>query len=162
MYAGGSEAVVDAPLSVLPIFVRGGAIIPTADYVMNNTGDYRRDQYTFTYFPIAGIESTYTLFEDDVTSPSSKTANKGLEMTLTGMATDEDVIFRLKADGSYPGMTPKKNITLVVYNIGAKPNTVTINGKRFKNFTFEEDASTVTLTFSWDINTPTSVKLKFN
>lgn len=162
MYAGGSEAVVDAPLSVLPIFVRGGAIIPTADYVMNNTGDYRRDQYTFTYFPIAGIESTYTLFEDDVTSPSSKTANKGLEMTLTGMATDEDVIFRLKAHGSYPGMTPKKNITLVVYNIGAKPNTVTINGKRFKNFTFEEDASTVTLTFSWDINTPTSVKLKFN
>ena len=161
MYSGGSTAVVDAPLDVLPMFVKAGAFIPTADYVMNNTGDYRRDQYTITYFPVPGIESSYTLFEDDVTSPSSKSANKGLEMTMTGNASDESVRVVFKSTGTYPGVEPVKNITLVVNNIGDKPKSVTVNGRKIKDYTFEEKSSTVTVVFRWNTTVPTAVKLNF-
>ncbi len=161
MYSGGSSAVVEAPLGILPMYVRAGAFIPTADYVMNNTGDYRRDQYTISYFPVPGIESSYTMFEDDVTTPSSKSGNQGLEMTMSGTATDKDVTVIFKSSGSYPGMDRVKNITLVVNNLGNKPKQVTINGKKVKDFTFEDATSAATVVFRWDTAIPTSVKLTF-
>lgn len=67
VYPGGSEAIVDAPLGHAPIFYRAGAVIPMADYAMENTGDYRSDEYTLHYYP-ASAEYTSVLLDDDKTS----------------------------------------------------------------------------------------------
>lgn len=69
-YLGGDTILYPAPLNVLPLFVRSGAFIPTADYSMKNTGDYRTDRYTINYYPTEG-KSSYTLFEDDTRSTTS-------------------------------------------------------------------------------------------
>ena len=70
LYNGGDTVTYPAPLEVLPLFVRAGAIIPQADYGMQSTEDYRTDRYTINYYPYLG-KSEYTLFEDDRKSPGS-------------------------------------------------------------------------------------------
>lgn len=50
---GSSVADYPAPVEKLPLFVREGAFIPSADYAMNSTADFRADELTVTYYPSA-------------------------------------------------------------------------------------------------------------
>jgi alpha-glucosidase len=70
-YEGGRMIPVDAPLETVPMFVRGGAIIPTAP-PMNYTGEKPRDPITFNIYPDANGKANTTLYEDDGSSPAYK------------------------------------------------------------------------------------------
>ncbi|MDE7136409.1 MAG: hypothetical protein K2N91_07230, partial [Muribaculaceae bacterium] len=70
IYQGGDTIVYPAPLAVLPMFIRGGAFIPRADYDMTNTGDYRTDSYTIEFYPVDGT-SDGMIFEDDMSNPTT-------------------------------------------------------------------------------------------
>ena len=50
-YHEGDTISYAAPLETTPLFVRAGSFIPTADYPMDNTGDYRTDRYTINFYP---------------------------------------------------------------------------------------------------------------
>lgn len=50
IYRGGTTARIAAPLDVLPYFFRAGSLIPSADYLMENTGEYRSDEFTINYY----------------------------------------------------------------------------------------------------------------
>ncbi len=68
-YAGGTMIRVDAPLATVPMFVRGGAIIPTGP-AMHYLGEKPFDPITFGIYPDdKGLAST-TLYEDDGLSPA--------------------------------------------------------------------------------------------
>ena len=65
-FQGGTTISVDAPLDTLPLFVRGGAIIPMGPemtYVGEKTGPL-----TFNIYPDAQGRAQLTLYEDDDTS----------------------------------------------------------------------------------------------
>jgi len=67
-YQGGTMIRVDAPLPTVPMFVRGGAIIPEGPQ-MNYIGEKPFDPITFAIYPDeTGFAST-TLYEDDGISP---------------------------------------------------------------------------------------------
>jgi alpha-glucosidase len=70
-YEGGRMIPVDAPLETVPMFVRGGAIIPTAP-PMNYTNEKPRDPITFNIYPDANGKANTTLYEDDGSSPAYK------------------------------------------------------------------------------------------
>jgi len=60
---------VDAPLDTVPMFVRGGAIVPLGPE-MNYVKEKRFDPITFAIYPDAGGSASTTLYEDDGLSPA--------------------------------------------------------------------------------------------
>jgi len=68
-YEGGTTISVDAPLDIVPMFVRGGAIIPMGPE-MNYTGEKRFDPITFNIYPDDKGAASTTLYEDDGISPA--------------------------------------------------------------------------------------------
>jgi alpha-glucosidase len=63
LHTGGQTVVVSAPLDVLPIFVREGAIIPMGP-VMEYADELTPDEITFETWPSAS-SSSFDLYEDD-------------------------------------------------------------------------------------------------
>lgn len=120
VYAGGTEAVVDAPLAVLPLFARAGALLPKADYKMQNTGDYDPARYTIDYYPTPGCGLTdFRLFEDDRTSATSLSSGKYTWLDITADNTPAEIALTVTRTGSasYPGMPSKRTLTFVIHNI---------------------------------------------
>jgi alpha-glucosidase len=62
---------VEAPLETVPMFVRAGAIVPTAPE-MNYTGEKPRDPISFNIYPDDSGSAAGTLYEDDGVSPNYK------------------------------------------------------------------------------------------
>ncbi len=63
-FEGGTMISADAPLETVPVFVRAGAIIPTAPE-MNYIGEKPWDPITFNIYPDDKGSASMTLYEDD-------------------------------------------------------------------------------------------------
>ncbi len=161
VYRGGTSATVDAPLEVLPMFVRAGAIIPMADYKMANTGDYRTDNYTVNVYPVEGVSGSYTLYEDDLASRSAIEEGKHATVEMTDAMTGGKVSFTASLSGSYPGMKPGKKLAVKFHGIASAPATVTLNGRVVKGKAVKYDAAAHELTVSTDWNTAAPLKIEF-
>jgi alpha-glucosidase len=70
-YSGGTMIRVDSPLETVPMFVRGGAIIPQAPPA-NYVGEKPFDPITFAIYPDDKGSASTTLYEDDGLSPAYK------------------------------------------------------------------------------------------
>jgi alpha-glucosidase len=68
-YQGGTMISAEAPLETVPMFVRGGAIIPTGP-TMNYVGERPSDPITFNIYPDEKGSASATLYEDDGVSPA--------------------------------------------------------------------------------------------
>jgi len=68
-YTGPTMIRVDAPLETVPMFVRGGTIIPTGPE-MKYVGEKPVDPITFAIYPDENGLASTTLYEDDGTSPA--------------------------------------------------------------------------------------------
>ena len=132
---------------MLPLFVRAGSFIPTADYKMDNTGDYRTDRYTINYYPTSGL-STYTLYEDDLTSPSSLESGNYRLVTFSGQASDTYINIKVATTGHIDGSADNKRLTFVVHRIMSRPASVTSGGKNVKGWRYDPDGHTL----RFDIN----------
>src|ERR1043166_7750421 len=71
-YAGATMITVDAPLDVVPLFVRGGAMIPVWP-ALNYVGEKPIDTVTFNIYPDDAGSASAALYEDDGLSPAYKT-----------------------------------------------------------------------------------------
>lgn len=67
-YAGGTAYRVEAPLETVPMFVRGGSVIPMGPE-MNYTGEKPLSPVRFAIYPDDKGSATVTLYEDDGLSP---------------------------------------------------------------------------------------------
>jgi len=70
-YIGGTAISVEAPLDVVPMFVRGGAIIPSGP-ALNYVGEKPVDPITFAIYPDNNGLASTSLYEDDGLSPAYK------------------------------------------------------------------------------------------
>ena len=61
---GGQSIVVDAPIDILPLFVRAGSIVPLGSEVESA----QRPQSIATVKVYPGADASFTLFEDDGTT----------------------------------------------------------------------------------------------
>jgi alpha-glucosidase len=68
-YSGGTMVRAEAPLETVPMFVRGGAIIPLAPS-MNYVGEKKVDPITFAIYPDEKGSAATILYEDDGNSLS--------------------------------------------------------------------------------------------
>ena len=68
---GGSMIRVNAPLDVVPLFVRGGSILPLAP-AMNFIGEKPWDPLRFAIYPDGKGTASASLYEDDGVSPAAE------------------------------------------------------------------------------------------
>jgi alpha-glucosidase (family GH31 glycosyl hydrolase) len=119
-----------APLSVLPMFVKAGAFIPTADYKMGNTGDYTPDKLTVNYYPVEGVKSVYSLFDDDRKSSRSLAEEKYRLTDFVGEMTQDGshITINIASKGTYAGAPKTVDMTLVINGV-TKAYNASVNGK---------------------------------
>ncbi|MDE6580996.1 MAG: DUF5110 domain-containing protein [Duncaniella sp.] len=161
VYEGGMAAFVHAPLDVLPMFVRAGAIIPMADYKMDNTTQYRTDTYTVNVYPVEGVSGSYTLYEDDLTSRSAIEEGKHATVEMTDAMTSGRVTFTAALAGSYPGTKAVKKLTVKFHRIMSAPAAVSVDGRALKGKAVKYDSTARVLTVVTDWNTVSPLKIEF-
>ncbi|MBI3885372.1 MAG: DUF4968 domain-containing protein [Opitutae bacterium] len=87
--AGGTMQRVDAPLDHLPLYVRGGSIVPSTDS-MNHTGEKPWSPLRFDVYPDEQGNATGSLYEDDGASPAylrGESRRTAVSCTRAGAAT---------------------------------------------------------------------------
>ena len=123
----------DAPLDVLPLFVRAGAFIPQADYPMENTADYDPGRLTVKYYPYPSTNSDYTLYDDNRLSPRSLAEGAYRLINFNGACkADGDITVAISSEGTYEGAPQHVDIDFKVEGLAKSPNKVSINGKKTK------------------------------
>ncbi len=117
-HTGGTMISVEAPLETVPMFVRAGAMIPTAP-PRNYVGEKPGDPITVNVYPDDTGLAAGTLYEDDGKSPaykrglfrrtrmSARREGNGFVVTLDGIEGDYSpgmraLNFNLKGHGSTP------------------------------------------------------------
>ena len=142
----------DAPLSILPIFVKAGAVIPLADYEMGNTGDYRTDKYTLKYFPGGSNMQSY-IYEDDRKSTNSLENEQHASIVLTTNSSAETETILINNSGTYPGAPNQKELTFIVYDMAKTPASIVINGKKLgkKAIKYNPETQSVTFKVKWNV-----------
>lgn len=132
VYAGGSTITYPAPLDVLPLFVKAGSFIPMAEYKMSSTADYNPAILTVDFFPVAGVESKFTMYDDDRVSPQSLNSGQYRLITFQGKSTNEVSSIEIASEGTYPGAPSTIDITFSVKNPIMGASTVLVDGKAVK------------------------------
>lgn len=160
-YNGGDTVNYPAPLEVLPLFVRAGAIIPQADYDMKSTEDYRTDRYTINYYPYLG-KSEYTLFEDDRKSPGSLDEGAYSLINFIGEASIEGINLDVSAQGTYPGAPKVKDLTFRIHLVDGDPSSVSVDGQRLKRgaWKFDRRESMLTFKVKWNVSKPLAIRIR--
>ncbi len=131
VYPGGTMAAAyPAPLEVVPLFVRAGAFIPTADYPMENTGDYRSNLFTINYYPLVGVRSEYTLYDDNHISPSSLEKKEFRLIKFRGDCTEKHTEINISSEGTYPGAPETVELQFAVNCMSRAPKAVEVDGKK--------------------------------
>ncbi|HXH49691.1 MAG TPA: TIM-barrel domain-containing protein, partial [Terriglobia bacterium] len=122
-YSGPKEVLVDAPLNSIPLFVRGGAIIPTRQLVQY-TGEAPINPLTFQVYPNGRSSREY--YEDDGLSFNYR---KGAFLHERLTANDKPGALTLTVSarqGSYA--PPARALQFAVHQQRNRPQNVTLNG----------------------------------
>ena len=101
-YTGATAVTVEAPLSRLPLFVRGGAIIPFGP-VMQYDGEVPIDDVTLLAYPER--DSAFTLYEDDGVTNAYRSGGYA-ETRLECSADAQGITFRVHSATGQASVIP--------------------------------------------------------
>jgi alpha-glucosidase len=122
-YEGGTMIAIDAPLETVPMFVRGGAIIPTWPE-MKYVGEKSVDPITLHIYPDGNGSASTVLYEDDGVSPAYKQGNFRRTNVRARRVGRGYFISVSAPEGDYqPG--PRK-FAFVINAFGQKPQLLTL------------------------------------
>ncbi|MBU3016603.1 DUF5110 domain-containing protein [Paraglaciecola agarilytica] len=174
-YEGGKTITVPTDIKLLPVFARGGAIIPMTIPVLS-TQEYSTKSLDLHYYADKSAEhSTATMYNDDGKSPHS--IRDGAFETLTFNAEREaddsqadSLTFTLQRSGNYKGMPGSRMVSLWVHNwpqditkvmVGEKQLPKIADKTEFLNADqgtrWDSDNKTLEIKFSWKDNISVSV-----
>lgn len=109
---GGRSFVADAPYDHVPVYVRSGSIVPTAEN-LQSTADYIGDELIIKVF--AGNDGSYSLYEDDgLTYAYENGGYSWIPMRWD----DKSRIFKIcEREGSFKGMVEKKAVVVELHDV---------------------------------------------
>ena len=123
-YEGGRNITVAAPIDRIPIFVRGGASIPTGP-VVQFVGEHPVDPLTITVYPGPASSSLY--YRDDGRTfdyEKGEFEKRTIEQSAGGSGR---TVILSKAEGTFDAPARRLKITFV--GMERKPAEVTVNGR---------------------------------
>lgn len=113
--SGGKEQEIPAPLDYLPIFVRGGSILPISPVFQSLAQEYALNESEIHVWP--PFENTYELYEDDGLTRSYQEG----KYALTSISTEQNAagftIAIAPAHGDFPGFPIERDIKFVIHQI---------------------------------------------
>ncbi len=128
VYKGGKTAVVPAPLSQMPLFVRRGAFVPQYTQPIENVTQYNPVLLNVRYYPSAE-KTSYTMYMDDRFNPSALDENDYQLTTFTGEETGDTIVVNVSSEGTYLDMPEVRMLTLDIPGYGTKsPRRVEADG----------------------------------
>jgi len=122
---GNSTVTAQAPLTRMPIFVRGDAFVTLAP-VVNAADRFRGDTLEIHYYPAdSNATASFTLFLDDGESRSSISTNQYKIINLSGRHALPSA--RLSVDvsqtGGFPGEPTRRSLQYFIHRIAFPTNT---------------------------------------
>ncbi len=160
-FVGPDTIAYNAGIDRLPMFVRAGAIIPTADYQMRNTGDYKTSVYTINYYPSETASRGY-IFEDDMSTPS-RGDHPYDHINIHAIPRGKELSFSISTKLfnttlSEVKMTAKE-LTFRVYD-SKKPVSVT-DGDKTVRFDYDENKKTLSFNVTYGLCDFTTIKITY-
>ncbi|MDD2961055.1 MAG: glycoside hydrolase family 31 protein [Muribaculaceae bacterium] len=148
IYKGDTTISYNAPLQVMPIFIKAGSFIPTADYAMESTDDYDASKYTVTYYPKAG-KSQYSLYEDN--RKSNNTIAQG-QYNFIHFAADNKkntLAISLQVQGKgYKEAPSSHDIAMKIVSFSKAPSKVLVDSRPLDSQLVNYDEATKVLTIA--------------
>jgi alpha-glucosidase len=123
---GGTMIRVDAPLETVPMFIRGGSIIPEGPD-MNYVGEKPFDPLSFNIHPDDKGRAATMLYEDDGTSPAYK---RGVSRRTRVEVSSSDKGFEIAVGQPEGSFEPGKRKLLFIAPFAGNIREVTLDGKR--------------------------------
>ncbi|RMA78794.1 TIM-barrel domain-containing protein [Umboniibacter marinipuniceus] len=161
VFSGGQTIKYEAPITKLPLLVRGGSFITMTREDIANTSAYRGDELdVHFYFDPEVVSSSAQVFEDDGLDPNS-ISNQSFELIhLTashdGLALQGEISSQGKG---YAGMPEQRNLRIVIHGINEAPAELTINGASALA-AFDDQAKTLSFSLAHSLHTETQWELK--
>jgi alpha-glucosidase len=122
-YSGEQEIMIECPLDKLPVFAKGGSIIPMQTIVQSTSEKPSDTLFVHIYFGNEG--SVYTYYEDDGLTYSYETGSF-LQSKMTFNAADNRIVIEPLASNSYSSKF--KTITLILHGFESLANKMKVNG----------------------------------
>jgi oligosaccharide 4-alpha-D-glucosyltransferase len=135
-YNGGEWMEVDVTAERIPVFVKGGSVIPLRP-VFENTANYPKDELVLHYYSAEG-SITREMYEDDGKNPKAITTKQFELIRLYGMKKENNSAVIINSKGTYAGKPAQRNIELFVYGI-KHPEQVLLNKTVLKNWMMHDD-----------------------
>ncbi|MEV8532455.1 TIM-barrel domain-containing protein [Streptomyces sp. NPDC051211] len=123
-----------APLDTLPLFVKGGAIVPMWPQ-MNHTGEKPVSTLTYDIHPRGA--SSFTLYEDDGLTRAHQNgayARQKVDVTAPAAGTGDVTVSVGAATGTYAGKPASRGYELTLH-VATAPAGVTLNGSALPRHT---------------------------
>ena len=151
---GGRLLRAEAPLDHVPLFVRGGSIVPST-IAMNHVDEKPWNPLRFDVYPEATGAATGSLYEDDGASPAYRKGQ--FRRTQVTCTTDRDSVRLALAAPDGPYQPAPRNFELRLHS-GHAVSTVTLDGRPFPAIApamtgpgwFRDSAGVVTLRLADD------------
>jgi len=149
-HQGNQTVAIATSLETLPVLVRAGSFIPMVDAIQS-TKDYDNSKLTLHYYADESIKSSVgEMYEDDGEMFQANT--QGFFELLSFKAkqlSDKLAIHLSRNDNHYVGMPQTRQMTLVIHNWQSKPTNVMISNTTANNVSWNKQAQTLTVNFTW-------------
>jgi alpha-glucosidase (family GH31 glycosyl hydrolase) len=137
LYQGQNTVAVSAPLTSMPLFVRGDCFLPVAPPA-NTTDNYKGDTLQVHYYPADTLQNAdFSLYLDDGVSASSIATNNYRLMNFMGAhghAGHVALSISLSQQGAFTGEPLMRSLTYIIHNFDLPfgDSVVTVaNGKNY-------------------------------
>ena len=139
-YTGPATVTITAPLSRMPVLVRGGGIVPTRTDYVENAGQRPLTQVTLNV--AAGADGSYSLYQDAGDGPAGQSSTT----PFTWSEGSRSLTIGATA-GTYPGAVSSRAYTLRLSNTAA-PASVSVDGSPLPEtaWSYNGDRRTLTVT----------------
>jgi len=112
-HSGGQTIETDAPIDIMPLFVKAGSIIPMGPFLQYAT-ESPADPIELRIYP--GANGRFTLYEDE---NDNYNYEKGIYATIDFQWNDAEKTLTVdKRQGDFPGMLEKRTFNIVIVGEG--------------------------------------------
>ncbi|MCB2222078.1 MAG: DUF5110 domain-containing protein [Bacteroidetes bacterium] len=155
-YAGGASYKVKLVEDHIPVFVRGGALIPMIEPIQSTEEYSTRNLNMHYYFDPDVKSSRGQLYDDDGKTPHAYQKGKYELMKFESNNTDDRILIRLHNEIGTSWSASDREIKLMVHNLHKVPEMV--NQDKFElPFIYSEETHTLIITFTWNAGEETEI-----
>ena len=157
---GGRTVTVDAPLDQIPLFVKGGAILPMRP-VAPHTEAQPTDTLDLAVYPDSGRTGSFSLYEDDATTLNYQDGAYAVTDLTQRLHPQRDGTTDLSvsvegAVGTYGGQPRARTVRVHVHRVPEAPEHIRLNGETLPQQTrpsggrgwhYNSDSNTLTVQY---------------